>query len=220
MFPGTLSYSLAGRALKNALWSYSTINLRDFGLTRHHNVDDTAYGGGNGLVMRPDVLGNAIDFALKQSPNSPIYYPSPRGVVLKQSICHEISHQKNIIILCGRFEGIDERIIEEYNVLQISIGDYIISGGEVAANVILDAVIRLIPGVVVNQDSLKEESFETGLHSRKLLEYPLYTKPAVWRGRKVPEVLLSGNHQEIAKWKEGKSLKITKKLRPDLLGEG
>lgn len=217
MFPGSLNYSLAGKALKNNIWSYDIINIRDFGLTKHKNVDDEAYGGGNGLIMRPDVIGPALDKALSKNPKITIYYPSPRGKLFNQDLAHKISKQKEIIILCGRFEGIDERIIEEYNAEQISIGDYILSGGEVAANVILDSVIRLLPGVLANQDTLKEESFEKKDNGKKILEHSLYTKPSIWRSRKVPEVLLSGNHQEIEKWKQIQSFEITRKLRPDLL---
>lgn len=217
MFPGSLGYSLAGRALTKKIWSYDIINIRDFGLTKHKNVDDEACGGGNGLIMRPDVIGSALDKALLQTPDATIYYPSPRGKLLDQEFAHRISKQKKIIILCGRFEGIDERVIDEYNAQQISVGDYILSGGEVAANVILDSVIRLLPGVLANQDTLKEESFERGDGGKKMLEHPLYTKPSIWRGRKVPEVLLAGNHREIEKWKQDQSMQITKKLRPDLL---
>lgn len=217
MFPGPLGHSLAGRALKEGIWSLEAINLRDFGITKHKNVDDEACGGGNGLIMRPDVLGNALDKALKRDSSCPVFYPSPRGEALNQKLARQIAADKNIIILCGRFEGIDERVIDEYNVRQISVGDYVLSGGEVAAFSILDSVIRLLPGVLANQDTLRNESFEEDEKGQKLLEYPLYTKPAIWRGREVPKVLLSGNHREIAKWKNEQSLGITKKLRPDLL---
>ncbi len=217
MFPGSLGYSLAGKALLNEIWSYDIINIRDFGLTKHKNVDDEACGGGNGLIMRPDVLGPALDKALSKNPNAIIYYPSPRGKLFNQEFAHEISKQQKIIILCGRFEGIDERVIDEYNAKQVSVGDYILSGGEVAANVILDSVVRLLPGVLINQDTLKEESFEKESNGKKMLEHPLYTKPSTWRGKKVPEVLLSGNHRKIEEWKHDHSMRITKKLRPDLL---
>lgn len=217
MFPGSLNYSLAGKALRSNIWSYDIIDIRDFGLTKHKNVDAEAYGGGNGLIMRPDVIGPALDKALSRNLGVTIYYPSPRGKLFDQEFAHKVSKQKEIIILCGRFEGIDERIIEEYNAEQISIGDYILSGGEVAANVILDSIIRLLPGVLLNQDTLKEESFERKIHNKKILEHPLYTKPPIWRGRKIPDVLLSGNHQEIEKWRQTQSVEITKKLRPDLL---
>lgn len=217
MFPGSLGLSLAGKGLKKNIWSYDIINIRDFGITKHKKVDDEACGGGNGLIFRPDVIGEALDKALLLNPNSRIYYPSPRGKLFNQQLAHEIKQEKNIIILCGRFEGIDERIIDEYNVCQISIGDYILSGGEVAANVLLDSVVRLLDGVLANQDTLKEESFEREFEGRKILEHPLYTKPVIWRDRKVPEVLLSGNHKEIEKWKLNQSLDVTRKLRPDLL---
>ena len=217
MFPSALGYSLAGQALKKNLWSYEIINIRDFGVTRHHNVDDEPYGGGNGLVMRADVLSGALDKALSKTPNADIYYMSPRGIPLKQSLVREIARSKNIIILCGRFEGIDERVIEEYNVTEISLGDFVLSGGEVAAVALLDACIRLIPGVLANQSTLIEESFSEIESNGLLLEYPLYTRPAIWRERCVPEVLLSGNHQDIKEWKKAEAVKITATRRPDLL---
>ena len=217
MFPGPLGASLAGRALKKDLWSLDVINVRDFGLTKHKNVDDEACGGGNGLIMRPDVLGPALDKALEKSPNATILYPSPRGVLLNQSVSKQIALQNDVIILCGRFEGIDERVIDEYNVQQISIGDYVLSGGEVAAITILDSVIRLLPGVLANQGTLKEESFEVEIDGLPLLEHPLYTKPSVWKGREVPEILLSGNHAEIQKWKRVESIKVTKTRQRELL---
>jgi tRNA (guanine37-N1)-methyltransferase len=216
MFPGALCMSLAGKALRNKIWSFDTINIRDFGLTKHKNVDDTAYGGGNGLIMRPDVLSAAIEYSFTKNVTKKIYYPSPRGKPYNQEVAQQILTEKNIIILCGRFEGIDERIIEEYNPELISIGDFILSGGEIAAYTILDSVIRLIPGVLDNPDTIKEESFEE--HGEgKLLEYPLYTKPNIWRDKKVPEILLSGHHDKIAKWKKEQSLRLTRLYRPDLL---
>jgi len=217
MFPGPLNFSLAGRALSDNIWSYEAISLRDFGVTKHKNVDDEPYGGGHGLVMRADVLGSAIDYALAKHPDSVVYYPSPRGGTFNQGLAREISVSKNIIILCGRFEGIDERIIDEYNVRQISVGDCVLSGGELPAMVVLDSVIRLLPGVLSNQETLKSESFEEDEEGNKLLEYPLYTKPAEWRGRKAPEILLSGDHQKVEKWRKSKSLEMTYNLRPDLL---
>ncbi len=217
MFPGILDYSLAGRALKQDIWSYNVINIRDFGRSKHKNVDDEAYGGGDGLIMRPDVLGDAIDHALKLNPNSKLYYPSPRGNPLNQKLVKDIINNKKIIILCGRFEGVDERIIEEYNATEISMGDYVLSGGEIAAFAILDSCIRLLPGVLVNQKTLEEESFVTEGELSGLLEYPLYTRPAIWKERKVPDVLLSGNHAEITEWKRNQSQLITKLRRPDLL---
>lgn len=209
-FPGILSMSLAGQALKKNLWSLATINLKDFGRTKHKNVDDEPCGGGNGLVIRPDVLGDAIDFALKDFPDAKILYPSPRGQMLKQGMVKQLTQEKNIIIICGRFEGIDERIIAEYNVQQISVGDYILSGGEIAAFCIIDSIVRLVPGVLKNQNTLKDESFEICVDGKLLVEHPLYTKPSVWRGLKVPEVLLSGNHEAVAKWRLTESIRLTK----------
>lgn len=217
MFPGSLAYSLAGKALKKNIWSYELVNVREYGVTKHKNVDDEIYGDGTGMVMRPDVAGEALDYALAKSPGSKIYYPSPRGKVLNQRLVKEIIKEEKIIILCGRFEGIDERIIEEYNVTEISMGDYILSGGEIAALAILDCCIRLVPGVLANQATLNSESFELEGEFGGLLESPLYTRPAEWKGRKVPEILLSGNHNEIKKWKEAKSKLITQNRRPDLL---
>lgn len=217
MFPGPLAYSLAGKALQKGIWQYKIINLRDFGLTKHKKVDDTAYGGGNGLIMRPDVLGNAIEHAVSLCPNAAIYYPSPRGKLLNQHKVRVLSKQENIIIICGRFEGIDERIIVEYNIEELSVGNYILSGGEVACITILDSVVRLLPGVLVNQDTLLSESLEQGGEFAGMLECPLYTKPTKWKEHEVPKVLLSGNHQAINKWRIEQSFVITKKNRPDLL---
>ncbi|PCJ26279.1 MAG: tRNA (guanosine(37)-N1)-methyltransferase TrmD [Rickettsiales bacterium] len=217
MFPGTLGHSLAGAALERGDWLLDVINIRDFGLTKHKNVDDTMCGGGHGMVMRPDVLGAALDKALEESPGAKIYYPSPRGIPLTQDVSKQISLEKNIIILCGRFEGIDERVIDEYNANQISVGDYVLSGGELAAMTILDSVVRLLPGVLANQETLKEESFEVEEEGLKLIEHPLYTKPSVWRGRGVPEILLSGNHAAIEEWRKAKSIQITKRRQRNLL---
>jgi tRNA (guanine37-N1)-methyltransferase len=217
MFPGPLGYSLAGNAYAKNIWSLDVINIRDFGLTKHQNVDDEPYGGGNGLVMRADVLGSALDHAQTINPRAKIYYPSPRGKVLNQSIAKEIIAEENIIILCGRFEGIDERVIDEYNATEISIGDYILSGGEIAGFAIIDACIRLLPGVLANQETLMSESFEGAGNLASLLEYPLYTRPQEWRGKKVPDVLLSGNHKQIKEWQFEQAKLITSKRRPDLL---
>lgn len=216
MFPGPLGYSLAGNALLSDIWSYETINIRDFGITKHKNVDDEPYGGGSGLIMRPDVAGNAIDYALSKSPNSKIYYPSPRGKLLKQSCLREIAHEQAIIILCGRFEGVDERVIEEYNATEFSIGDYILSGGELATLVMLDCVIRLLPGVLT-EDVVNAESFAVNGEFCGLLEPHLYTRPAIWRNKHVPDILLSGHHKNLKNWKVNQSLSITKMRRPDLL---
>lgn len=217
MFPGPLGLSLAGKALRNNVWSLDTVDIRSFGLTKHKNVDDTAYGGGNGLIMKPDVLSAAIEHSFTKTSARKIYYPSPRGKLYNQEIAHQALQEKNIIILCGRFEGIDERVIDEYNLQLISVGDFILSGGEIAAYTILDSIVRLVPGVLDNPETLKEESFEQICEEGKLLEYPLYTKPSIWRGKQVPEILMSGNHKEIAKWKKEQSLKLTRLHRPDLL---
>ncbi|RYE05912.1 MAG: tRNA (guanosine(37)-N1)-methyltransferase TrmD [Rickettsiaceae bacterium] len=216
MFPGSLQYSLAGKALIKNIWSYDIINIRDFGLTKHKTLDDKPYGGGHGLVMRADVLGAALDYALSKYPTSEIYYPSPRGKIFNQGVARKLAACKNVIILCGRFEGIDERLINEYNVQEISVGDYVLSGGEVAALSIMDATIRLIPGVLENSDTLKIESFEYLDEESIMLEHPLYTRPLLWKGNKVPDVLLSGHHKDISKWQLAQSITITAKRRPDL----
>jgi tRNA (guanine37-N1)-methyltransferase len=212
IFPGPLGHSLMGKALEDKKWKLDVINIRDFGLTKHQNIDDEPYGGGAGMIMRPDVLGEALDFAIKKSGAKKIFYMSPRGKVFNQGLAEELALEENIIILCGRFEGIDERVIDEYNACEISMGDYILSGGEIASMAMLEAVLRLIPGILGNPETLNEESF-----NENLLEYPLYTRPENWRGRKVPEVLLSGNHAKIDSWRKAESTRITKERRPDLL---
>lgn len=219
MFPGPLGCSLAGKALEKNYWSLDVINIREFGLTKHRKVDDEACGGGNGLIMRPDVLGPALDKALSMHPGATIYYPSPRGIPLAQSVSKKLALDKNIIILCGRFEGIDERVIDEYNIQQISVGDYVLSGGEVAAITILDSVVRLLPGVLANQETLKEESFEVEIDGLQLIEHPLYTKPSIWRGREVPEILLSGNHAKIEEWKQSESIRVTRARQENILSK-
>lgn len=211
MFPATLEFSIAGEALKANKWGYSTVNIRDFGLTRHKNVDDTPYGGGAGMVLRADVLGQAIDSA----PKMPLIYLSPRGKPLTQAKVQELAQHKNIGIICGRFEGVDERVLQHYQIEEISVGDYILSGGEPAALILMDSIIRILPDVVGNADTHSEESFSP--QNGNLLEYPHYTRPLEWNGLKVPEVLQSGNHAEIAKWRKEKALEITKKRRPDLI---
>lgn len=218
MFPGSLQYSLAGAALNKGLWGYEVVNIRDFGRSKHFNVDDTPYGGGNGMVMRPDVLGDAIDHTIvKNAPQKKIYF-SPRGKLLTQNIVEDVVAARNVMFLCGRFEGIDQRVIEEYDIEEISIGDYVLSGGELPALILLDACIRLLPGVLSNSMTVTQESFK--LQSQdgvQLLEYPLYTKPALWKNRQVPEVLLSGNHEQIQMWQEKNALADTKVRRPDLM---
>ena len=209
VFPGFLGYSLTGRALEKGLWSLKAVNIRDYAFDKHGSVDDTPCGGGAGMIMRPDVLGEAIEHNHKKGK---IIYMSPKGKPLTQQKVHELSKEENITILCGRFEGIDERVLEEYEVEEISIGDYILTGGEQAAMILLDAVVRLIDGVLGNAESIQNESFENSL-----LEYPQYTRPIEWKGRKVPEMLLSGHHENIAKWQIEQAKKITKERRPDLL---
>ena len=216
MFPGPLGHSLAGQALKSGIWSLNVIDIKKFGRTKHFNVDDEQYGGGNGLVMRADVLGDAIDEAITTAQTKKIYYLSPRGRPFSQRVAEEMVQEKNIIILCGRFEGIDERIIDEYNAIEISLGDFILSGGEPAAIALLDACVRLVPGVLANQETLYEESFcKEGL-LQGLLEYPLYTRPPEWKWRFVPDVLLSGDHARIKKWRKERAEEVTKLKRPDL----
>lgn len=209
VFPGFLGYSLTGRALEKGLWSLKAVNIRDYAFDKHGSVDDTPCGGGVGMIMRPDVLGEAIEHNHKKGK---IIYMSPKGKTLTQQKVHELSKEENLTILCGRFEGIDERVLEEYDVEEISIGDYILTGGEQAAMILLDAVVRLIDGVLGNAESIQNESFENSL-----LEYPQYTRPIEWKGRKVPEILLSGHHENIAKWQIEQAKKITKERRPDLL---
>ncbi len=209
IFPGFLGMSLTGRALKEGIWNLDAVNIRDYAFDKHGSVDDTPCGGGAGMIMRPDVLGNAIDHNYN---GGKIIYMSPRGQALTQQKVRELSKEDNLTIICGRFEGIDERVLEEYNIEEISIGDYILTGGEQAAMIMLDAVVRLLPNVLGNAASTENESFENGL-----LEYPQYTRPIEWKNRKVPEVLLSGHHENVAKWQKEKALQITKERRPDLL---
>ena len=209
IFPGFLGTSLTGRALKEGIWNLDAVNIRDYAFDKHSSVDDTPCGGGAGMIMRPDVLGNAIDHNYS---GGKIIYMSPRGQALTQQKVRELSKEDNLTIICGRFEGIDERVLEEYNIEEISIGDYILTGGEQAAMIMLDAVVRLLPNVLGNAASTENESFENGL-----LEYPQYTRPIEWKNRKVPEVLLSGHHENVAKWQKEKALQITKERRPDLL---
>ncbi len=212
MFPGPLGISLAGQALAAGLWSLSTIDIRDFGLGRHRAVDDTPAGGGAGMVLRADVLAAAIDHARSKEPLAPIIYLSPRGELLTQALVRDLAAGPALVLLAGRFEGIDERVIEARKLREVSIGDYVLSGGELAAMVVIDACVRLIPGVVGQAQSLEQESFEEGL-----LEYPHYTKPRDWEGRSIPEVLLSGDHKKIAEWRRAEAERATRARRPDLL---
>ena len=208
LFPGFLGYSLTGKALEEQKWQLQAVNIRDYAFDRHKSVDDTPCGGGAGMIMRPDVLGRAIE---ANHTRGRIIYMSPKGRPLTQKLVHELSREEELTIVCGRFEGIDERVIEAYNVEEITIGDYILTGGEQAAQIMLDAVVRLLPGVLGNEASLEDESFENFL-----LEYPQYTRPTEWEGRSVPEVLLSGHHRKIADWRREQAEIATKAKRPDL----
>ncbi len=214
-FPGVLGESLTGRALKDGLWALEPIDLRPFGEGKHRNVDDTPAGGGAGMVLRADVLGNAIDTAqsgvTKDRAKWPILYMSPRGKPLDQAMARRFAACDGLTILCGRFEGVDQRVLEEYEIEEISLGDFVLTGGEIAAQALLDATVRLLPGVLGNEASTEEESFSAGL-----LEHPQYTRPAVWRGHPIPEVLTSGHHGKIADWRRKMSEQITRERRPDL----
>jgi tRNA (guanine37-N1)-methyltransferase len=212
MFPGPLGESLAGKALASGIWSLNTTDIRQFGLGAHRAVDDTPFGGGAGMVLRADVLDTAIGSI--QPNGRPLIALTPRGAPLTQKRVQQLSQGPGIILLCGRFEGIDQRLIEARQAEEISIGDYVLSGGEIAALALLDAAIRLLPGVMGAATSAEEESF-TG----SLLEYPHYTRPAIWAGRSVPETLTSGNHQAIAAWRHAEAASITRIRRPDLYAQ-
>jgi len=212
MFPGTLGHSLAGRALQTGAWRLDTVQIRDFARDRHRTVDDTPAGGGAGMVMRADVLGRALDDAAPAEDPRPRLLMSPRGRPLTQARVRALAAGPGAVILCGRFEGVDQRLIEARNLEEISIGDYILSGGEPAAIVLLDAVVRLLPGVMGNEASGTEESFEGGM-----LEHPHYTRPAEFEGRTIPDVLTSGNHAKIAAWRRAQAEKLTAERRPDLM---
>ena len=211
MFPGPLGVSLAGRALEDGLWGLSTLNIRDFACDKHRSVDDTPAGGGAGMVMRADVAAAAIDAAVSNAPNLARIYLSPRGAPLTQERVRSLVRDEGAILFCGRFEGLDQRVIEARQLEEISIGDYVLSGGELAAMVLIDACVRLLPGVIGAEASLSEESFENNL-----LEYPHYTKPRLWEGREIPDVLLSGNHARIARWRWEHAQALTRQRRPDL----
>ena len=210
MFPGALGVSLAGKALERGDWTLDTVQIRDFGIGRHRAVDDTPAGGGAGMVLRADVLANAID-SLPMNENRPRRLMSPRGKPLTQARVRELAAGPGAVIVCGRFEGVDQRVIDARRLEEVSIGDYILSGGEPAALVLLDAVVRLLPGVMGNEASGGEESFEHGL-----LEHPHYTRPPEWEGLAIPDVLMSGNHAKIAKWRREQAERLTRERRPDL----
>lgn len=214
-FPGTLGLSLLGRAQELGLWALETIDLRPFGIGKHRNVDDTPAGGGAGMVLRADVVGAALTEAAHGTPQDcarwPVVYLSPRGKPLTQAMARRFAEADGMTLLCGRFEGVDERVLEHFGVEEVSIGDFVLTGGEVAAQVLIDATVRLIPGVLGNAESAVEES-----HSSGLLEHPQYTRPAEWEGRTIPEVLTSGNHKKIEDWRREMSEKLTQERRPDL----
>jgi tRNA (guanine37-N1)-methyltransferase len=212
MFPGPLGLSLSGDALARKIWSLETKNIRDHGLGRHRAVDDTPAGGGPGMVIRCDVLANAIDAAIPADDPRPKLLMSPRGKPLTQSYVRELAAGPGVVIVCGRFEGVDERVIEARGLREVSIGDYVLSGGEMAAMIVLDSCVRLLPGVMGKEASGTEESFESNR-----LEYPHYTRPREWEGRTIPDVLLSGNHAAIERWRREESERITRERRPDLL---
>jgi tRNA (guanine37-N1)-methyltransferase len=212
MFPGPLGLSLSGQALEAGLWALATVPIREFGLGRHRAVDDTPAGGGAGMVMRADVLAAAVDHAAKDAGDVPRICLSPRGQPFDQTLARELSAAPGVLLVAGRFEGVDERLIAARALREVSIGDYVLSGGELAAMVVIDACVRLIPGVVGAAESLGEESFEGGL-----LEYPQYTKPREFEGRTIPDVLLSGDHKRIAAWRRKQAEEITRQTRPDLL---
>ncbi|MDG1883140.1 MAG: tRNA (guanosine(37)-N1)-methyltransferase TrmD [Alphaproteobacteria bacterium] len=209
MFPGTLAFSIAGKALVNNLWSLNTINIRDFSNDKNGKVDDVPFGGGHGMVLKPEVLDRALKSVVDH--NGPRIYLSPRGRKFDQGFAKDLSKEKGVVFICGRYEGVDERFLTHNDIQEVSVGDYVLSGGEIGAQLIMDATIRLLPNVIGNSQGLVEESFESDL-----LEYPLYTQPRVWNGIEVPEVLLSGDHKKIEIWKIKMSEKITKLKRPDL----
>lgn len=212
MFPGPLGVSLAGSALARGIWSLATHDIRRHGLGRHRAVDDTPAGGGPGMVLRADVLGASLDAGLDEGDTRARLLLSPRGSVLTQARVRELAGQAGVVLVCARFEGVDERVIEARDLEEISIGDYVLSGGEIAAMALIDACVRLLPGVMGKEASGDDESFERGL-----LEYPHYTRPREWEGRKIPDILLSGDHAAIKTWREFESLRITRDRRPDLL---
>ncbi len=211
MLPGALGFSLVGQALSQKIWSLNAWNLRDFAEDRHRSVDDMPFGGGAGMVMRPNVVGAAIDHVSDQAPDLPRLYLTPRGQTLTQKRIESLAKGPGVVVLCGRFEGVDQRVVEARSLEEVSLGDFVMSGGELAAMALLDACIRLLPGVLGASASLAEESF-----NRDLLEYPHYTRPQSWEGLEVPDVLLSGHHARIKEWRQNQSEAVTKNRRPDL----
>ena len=208
-FPGPLAKGLYGKALSNKLWNLNVVNIRDAATDKHKTVDDTPYGGGTGMLLKPDILAKSLDQRVKK--NERIFYLSPKGKKFDQKFAKDLSKEKSISLICGHFEGVDERVLDTRNIEEISIGDYVLSGGETAALVVLDSILRLLPGVLGNKKSAIDETFENGL-----LEYPQYTKPQIWEEKPVPEVLLSGDHAKIKDWRLSQSEAITRDRRPDL----
>ena len=209
IFPGPLAKGIYGKAQNNKLWDLSVINIRDAATDKHKTVDDTPYGGGTGMLLKADVLANSLDQNVKKGER--IFYLSPKGKIFDQKLAQDLSKEKSISLICGHFEGVDERVLTTRNIEEISIGDYVLSGGETAALVVLDSVLRLLPGVLGNDKSSVDETFENGL-----LEYPQYTKPQIWEEKSVPDVLLSGDHNKIKDWRLTQSEAITRVRRPDL----
>ena len=212
-FPGVLGESLTGKALKDGLWQLDTVDLRGFGIGKHRNVDDTPAGGGAGMVLRADVLGAAIEQAMAGTAGAhwPLISFSPRGVPLRQALVQDLARADGVSMICGRFEGMDQRVLDHFPILEVSLGDFVMTGGEIAAQALIDATVRLLPGVLGNAASTEEESFSDGL-----LEHPQYTRPAEWRGQEIPPVLMSGHHGEIARWRQEQAEMVTKARRPDL----
>jgi len=209
IFPGPLNKGLYGKALSNKIWNIDIINIRDSAKDKHKTVDDTTFGGGTGMLIKSDVLARSIDQHVNKSEK--IFYLSPKGKLFNQKTAKSLSKEHCVNLICGHFEGVDQRLLETRNIEEISIGDYILSGGETAAFVIVDSILRLIPGILGNEESVHEESFENGL-----LEYPQYTKPQLWEEKNVPDVLLSGDHSKIKDWRLSQSEAITRHRRPDL----
>ena len=211
MFPGALGLSLAGQGLKDGIWALETVDIRDFARDKHRSVDDAPFGGGPGMVMRPDVVSDAIAAATRADPALALIYLTPRGRPLDQARVRQLAEGPGVTLLCGRFEGLDERVLDAHAMEEISIGDFVLSGGEAAAIAVIDACVRLLPGIIGAPDSLAQESFEHGL-----LEYPQYTRPREWDGRAVPEVLVSGHHEKVRDWRRQQAEAITRERRPDL----
>jgi tRNA (guanine37-N1)-methyltransferase len=210
VFPGVLSASLTGKALNEGLWRLDTVDLRAFGEGRHRQVDDTPAGGGAGMVLRPDIVASALDHAAEDG-NWPVVYLSPRGIQFDQGMARRLAGTDGVTPLCGRFEGVDQRVLDARGLVEVSLGDFVLTGGEIAAQALIDATVRLIPRVLGNQASVEEESFSHGL-----LEAPHYTRPALWEGRAIPDILLSGHHAKIADWRREEAERLTKERRPDL----